>query len=329
MTARLLLDPLTVVRLVDDAVTAPSMHNAQPWHFVLRRGTATIELHGDPGRAMAHADPDHRALHLGCGAALFGLRVSAAHRGLRAQVLPLPDPADPWWFATVGFSASPEAGPDPAGLHPALRRRHSSRSPFGDEPVPAPVLAGLAAAARREGCRLTIPEPWHVRTVLELARDAEHREETDPVARAETAAWAHAGPGTGGRNDGVPVTAFGPRATAGNAAVRDFGRIRTVRGRSRATFEKDPQLALLTTDGDGPAAWLRAGQALHRVLLRATTDGLATSMTSHPLEWPQLRWAARDPLACAGHVQMVLRLGYGPPGTPTPRRPAAEVLEVR
>ncbi|MFI8100817.1 Acg family FMN-binding oxidoreductase [Streptomyces sp. NPDC086023] len=329
MPARLLLDPLTAVRLVDDAVTAPSMHNAQPWRFVLRTGTGTIELYGDPGRSMAHADPDHRALRIGCGAALFDLRVSAAHRGLLAQVPTGPHPADPWWYATVGFTTAPAADPALAGLHPALRRRHTSRFPFRDEAVPPAVLAGLTAAARTEGCRLTFPEPWHVRTVLGLARDAEHREETDPAARAETAAWVHTGPGTGGRTDGIPVTAFGPHATAGTATVRDFGRVRPVRGQAWATFEKDPRLALLTTDGDGPADWLRAGQALQRVLLRATADGLATSMTSQPLEWPELRWTARDPLAGRGHVQMVLRLGYGPPGAPTPRRPAAEVLEVR
>jgi hypothetical protein len=30
-----------------------------------------------------------------------------------------------------------------------------------------------------------------------------------------------------------------------------------------------------------------------------------------------------------GHVQMVFRLGYGPAGPDTPRRPLTQVLEVR
>jgi hypothetical protein len=35
----------------------------------------------------------------------------------------------------------------------------------------------------------------------------------------------------------------------------------------------------------------------------------------------------RDPESSMGFVQMVLRIGYGPQGPSTPRRPLAEVLE--
>ncbi len=54
-------DVSEVLPLIEDAVMAPSMHNAQPWRFVFQPDTGVIELHGDPGRAMPHADPDHRA----------------------------------------------------------------------------------------------------------------------------------------------------------------------------------------------------------------------------------------------------------------------------
>ncbi|MEW2418715.1 nitroreductase family protein [Streptomyces sp. NPDC046866] len=322
------LDAETAALLVGDAVTAPSMHNAQPWKFVFRPAAGAIDLHGDPERAMARSDPEHRALHLGCAAALFNLRVSAARKGLRPRVQLLPDASEPWLLAAVAFDApedEDEEGRGLAALYDALRRRHTSRHPFSEEPVPEALLDGLRAAARLEGCRLAVPDSWHLETVLELVRDAEHQEDMDPLVRAETAAWTT----DETRRDGIPAAAFGPRSSGGTAPVRDFGRAHPTPERDRAVFEKHPQLALLGTPGDGRADWLRAGQALERVLLQATADGLATSMTSQPLEWPQLRWTVRDPLASMGQVQMVLRLGYGPSGEPTPRRPVSEILDIR
>jgi hypothetical protein len=67
---------------------------------------------------------------------------------------------------------------------------------------------------------------------------------------------------------------------------------------------------------------------MERVLLLATLEGLATSLTSHALESPDLRWLARDPLTAMGYVQTVLRLGYGPQGPATPRRPVRQVLDI-
>ncbi|MFJ6779119.1 Acg family FMN-binding oxidoreductase [Streptomyces yangpuensis] len=345
------VDTDTAARLVADAVTAPSMHNAQPWRFLLHSATGTLELRGDPERAMTRTDPDHRALHLGCSAALFNLRVSAAWNGLGTHVALLPDPADPWLLATVVLGPPTEENHELAALHDVLRRRHTSRHPFGDERIAPALLDGLRAAARLEGCRLTVPDSGHTETVLALVRDAEHHEEMDPLVRAETASWTTGAPDpspttpptpapapratptaptTTARGDGIPAEAFGPRSSgAATAPVRDFGRARPVPGRGWAVFEQHPQLALLGTTTDTPADWLRAGQALERVLLRATADGLATSMTSQPLEWPELRWTVRDPLASMGHVQMVVRLGYGPSGAATPRRPVTEVLEIR
>ncbi|MFI1448856.1 Acg family FMN-binding oxidoreductase [Streptomyces virginiae] len=323
-------DPDTVIRLVGDAVTAPSMHNAQPWRFVFHVGSGALSLYGDGERAMTRTDPDHRSLHLGCAAALFNLRVSAARSGLPVRVQLLPDDAEPWLLATVTIDETADTDRESASLYDAIRRRHTSRYPFSEEPVSTELLDGLWTAARREGCRLTVPDTWHIDTVLGLVRDAEHREEIDPLARAETTAWTSpTRSASGTRPDGIPATAFGPRAAGGPAPVRDFGWANPIPDRGWAVFEKRPQLALLSTERDTRVDWLRAGQAMERVLLQATADGLATSMTSHPLEWPELRWTARDPVAAMGHVQMVFRLGYGPPGPDTPRRPLTEVLEVR
>lgn len=74
----------------------------------------------------------------------------------------------------------------------------------------------------------------------------------------------------------------------GRAVVRDFAGGQRINGREAAAFEKTPCLAVLGTQRDGRVDWLHVGQALERVLLQATLDGLATSLSSHALEWPEL-----------------------------------------
>ncbi|MFD8971385.1 Acg family FMN-binding oxidoreductase [Streptomyces sp. NPDC059593] len=326
MSTTALTRPL-VTSLIEDAVTAPSMHNAQPWKFVCRTDTGVIELHGDPMRGMPHEDPDHRALHLGCGAALFGLRVAAAHRGRHAAVRLLPHPEDHWHFADVQLHGADDVDRGLVALHTALSRRHTSRFPFTEERIPSEVIDGLRAAALLEGCRLVVPGDWHTDSVLEIVHDSERFEAADAAVRAEIAAWMRTGAsGEGSENEGIPSYAFGPRQYDVTSPVRDFDSPRQVPDRASARFEKRPQIALLGTVEDNAQQWLTAGQALHRVLLQATLDGLSNSLMSQPLEWSELRSVVRDPASKTGFVHMVIRLGYGPQGRATPRRPVSEVL---
>ncbi|MZD05195.1 nitroreductase [Streptomyces sp. SID5785] len=283
-----------VSTLVEAAVTAPSLHNAQPWRFVHRAASGTVELHGEP----APREPDRRALHLACGAALFGLRAAAAQEGVRAGVELLPDPADAWHLADVRLDGSgdpaPQADPaDGAGaaydglaeLAPALHERHAGRTPFTDERVPPELLDGLGASALIEGGRLVLPGGLPEESVRELVRASGAFEATD--------------------------------------------------GAAGQSFEEHPQLALLGTSGDTPADRLRAGQAMQRVLLQATLDGLSSSVLSPPEAWPGT-WpdgadgAAGDARAATGpptgRVQVLVRFGYGPRSPVAPRRPVTEVL---
>ncbi|MEV6146486.1 nitroreductase [Streptomyces sp. NPDC051992] len=339
MSAQALTDAV-VTELVADATAAPSMHNAQPWLFRYGHRSRTLALRADFERRMPEADPTGRALHVGCGAALLNLRVSAAHHGLDAATTLLPDPSDPVLLASVRLDDGPgvrlDDGPDASGgraeealraLHPAIANRHTSRYPFDEQAIPDDVRARLVRAARAEGADLVFLAGPHLETVLGLIRDAEGYDRGDPAREAEQEHWARYTK-TDAPVDGIPDYAFGPRDAAERATNRDFAGSVPVPGRAHVPFEHQPQLALLSTGGDRPADWLRAGQALERVLLTATLDAVSTSFATQPLEWPDLRWVLRDPVHGTGHPQMIIRLGYGPNGPRTPRRPLDRVLTI-
>jgi len=324
------LDEKTVTTLVAEATTAPSMHNAQPWRFRFVAGERLLQLRADPDRAMPRSDPGNRALHIGCGAALFNLRVAAVHASLVPRTHLLPDPQDPLLLASVQLADLSEAPQekDLWRLHPAIRQRRTSRHPFSERDIPEDIRATLQAAAAREGATLLFPGLWHVETLLALVHDAESRDLLRAEGNEDMVRWTRLGGEVDTAVDGVPAYAFGPRNRDGKAPVRDFSGRRSVPDRENAAFERTPHLALLGTRSDGPRDWLMAGQALERVLLESTLAGLSTSLTSHPLEDRELRLLARDPGSGVGHVQMVLRLGYGPKGPATPRRPVPDVLSI-
>jgi DNA-binding GntR family transcriptional regulator len=85
--------------------------------------------------------------------------------------------------------------------------------------------------------------------------------------------------------------------------------------------------AVLVTAADEPADWLRAGQALHRLLLHAASRWVFASLHSQLLELPALRVQIRTRLALPGAPQMLLQLGRAHTTAATPRRPPAEILD--
>ena len=120
--------------------------------------------------------------------------------------------------------------------------------------------------------------------------------------------------------DGVPAAALGSRPDRGPAPVRDLGRAAPATPLFTASYESHPQLAVLATARDDPADWLRAGQALQRVLLTATVCGLAASFLYQPIELHDMRQSATGWWPWPECPQIILRLGYGPRGAGSPRR---------
>jgi hypothetical protein len=128
------------------------------------------------------------------------------------------------------------------------------------------------------------------------------------------------------RRDGIPTEALGPLPKDPATPHRDLAPGRLIDSRGFAVFEHDPTLAVLTTTHDDREAWVVAGQALERVLLAATVEGLVATFANQPLEAPQLRWLVRNPDQPIGFPQMLLRIGYAPAAPATPRRPVEDVI---
>jgi len=313
-------------RLVDElvgaAVAAPSLHNAQPWRFLVRDGGSVIELSVDPARMLPAADPGGRAAHIACGAALFNLRLAAAMVGLRADIALLPDRGQPLLVAEVRLADTGQAAAWERELYAAIGRRQSNREPYSTRRVPPEVRVDLAAAASAEAAILHFLDRNEALRVRQLAADAELQLLADPAYRAEVARWV----GGAHNSDGVPDSALGPTSPEGGQPVRRFvpGHPAPVR---YERFEENPQLAVLSVRSGGARNWLAAGQALQRVWLTATSRGISCCPLTQPLETADA-WLVRDPRSGTEQPQMILRIGYGPPiPAGAPRRAVSDVID--
>lgn len=314
-----LIDDDVAVALVEAAAAAPSVHNSQPWQFLV--GERHVDVFADPDRHLRVADGSGRSLLISCGAAVLNLRVAADHLGFHPRVRLLPTPDDPTHVARVevdhrhGWAGSMDE------LYPAVWTRRTNRFPFRNRPVPRSSLSRMQDAVTVENAVLRVADdPAEIARLVALLHDADLAEVDE--SRAERAAWV----GTGSVVDGVPLTALGPRPADLHTPFRELGRPVDRTRRPWARFEAAPTLAVLSTMRDAPVDWVRAGQALQRALLVATNEGLAASFMNQPIEDQDLRWQVRSPLTGIGTSQMIMRLGFGVPVPATPRRPVADVL---
>jgi nitroreductase len=326
--------PADVLRFaVRYAVLAPSGHNTQPWLFHVEDDT--LELYADRTRALPVVDPDDRELVVSCGAALRTLRVVLAHLGHGVQVSRFPDGPDaPDSDLLARLTLTGETAPrDPAlaGLAAAVPRRHTNRLPFEDRPVPSTVVDALVTAAAADGAWLQVLDAEQREATAALVAEADREQMGSRSFRRELAAWVHGNHSL--RWDGMRGYGFGYadlKAAVGPLVLRTFDLGAGQAARDREIALGSPVLAVLGTDGDTPADWLTAGEALQHLLLVATDAGVSASYLDQAVEVPALRERLAEVTGRGGAPQLVLRLGYGRTSVrPSPRRPVADVLVDR
>jgi hypothetical protein len=310
--------------LIATAARAPSIHNSQPWGF--RIDGRGVELWCDP-RRKTRDDAIGREMLISCGAALFGLRLAVRSLGHQPEVLLLPDPSQLRLMARVGIGAAIGMNELEQRMLTAVSHRHTHRGAFLPEPLPPGLLAGLQNDALTEGATLAlVGQGLPYGRVARLAAAAARRADLDPRERAEIRSWTRS-PGDPAR-DGVPATALvaGPSAAGepGRLPQRDFD---LGRGQGLLPGGGAPPAvtAVLLTAGDRRADWLRAGQALQRLLLHAASAWVFASLYSQPLENAITRGLIRDQLALPGNPQLLLQLGRAASAPTTARRPVTEL----
>jgi hypothetical protein len=310
--------------LVAMAARAPSVHNTQPWRF--RAGTSTVQVLADPARRLPAADPAGREMLMSCGAAIFGLRLAVRQLGRIPVVTLLPDPHQPDLLAEVRLGRPAAVTADEWELLAAVPHRHTHRGPFAAEPLPDGLLAGLQHDAAAEGATLILIGEGGARQSLKhLVQAAARWQRRNPIFQAELRRWTR--PADSRSRDGVPARSYLaiPRHPDERLALRDFDLGRHT-GLLQAGGPPPSMTGVLITGADTPVDWLRAGQALNRMLIHAASRWVFADLNRQPMESPSVRALLRDRLTLPGMPQLLLEFGRAHAAAATARRPVADLL---
>ena len=306
------------------ATLAPSVHNTQPWRFVLTQGN--LEIHANWTRKLQVLDPTGRQLLISCGCALFNARVALAASGYDAVVERFPDPLRPDLLARLTVGDKTAEWLPIGALDAVIELRQTNRRRFADDPVPTDVVDSLVDAASAEGGMLfQITRPEDRLATARLSQIADREQNANPGYRAELRSWTSDDPR---RRDGVPALAV-PHVDAGandDVPIRDFDThgVGWLPVETRSSV--DQCLVLLGTLEDRQAAWLRAGEALEHVLLEITRQGYAASPLTQVVEIPRTRAQLREELGLDMNPHVLLRIGRAAKTPASRRRRLVDVL---
>lgn len=296
---------------------APSKHNTQPWHFVSREGS--LEVWADPLRALGRTDPARRELTISIGAAIRLAAVAARAAGydIALRLTPQGDDGPMAVMSEVGPRVAAE---EDGQLLAAVALRRTDRGPLDAEPLGPDLPFLLQSVVSAEGCSLRlVTTPGDRKTLAGLIQRADRLLLERGTVDEELTPWLRA-PGDS-RRDGVPAdhTRGAAASIRAEFVQRDYSVAGSTPAQDRAGRDC-PLVGVLCTPGDTTADWLRAGQALAAMLLRATVAGANASYLNQPIEHAAIRSELRDQLQLEGVGQLVVRLGRGGPVPPTPRR---------
>lgn len=326
------------MRALSYAVLAPNPHNRQPWQVDLSEPDIAT-LYCDLDRLLPETDPFERQIVIGLGCFLELARMAAAEDGRALTMEPFPDGApdqnlDTRPIARMRFGAPGSAVPDP--LFAQVLQRRSLKEPYDtSREVSEKNMSAIASVVPPSvKVEFTI-DPTRREDLRELTWAAHKLEVMTHRTNMESVDLMRIGKAEINANpDGIDIggSAFLDAAALAGLISRKELADPTSEGFKFGLdmYEEMMFTAMahlwLTTEGNTRIDQLNAGTAWIRTNMKATELGIGIHPLSQSLqeyvEMESLYEEVHMKLAAPGHrIQMLGRLGYGPPIPGGPRWP--------
>jgi hypothetical protein len=320
---------MNINELIHSATLAPSGHNAQPWTFSV--DSNVIRLFPDFSRRLPVVDPDDHALYISLGCALENLIIAANHNGLKSTVDYFP-PDEKNECLRVTFFQNGDSGDE--DLFNAIPVRQSNRSLYDQKMIPGDHVRKLTEVNLFDSVNIKTFETDHNETepIIELVKEGNRVQFSDQKFVEELLSWIRfTKKEVKSRNDGLTAEVMGfpfvPR-WLGRFILKTFAKPESEASKTEKQIRSSSLLMLFISKKNDKKHWVETGRSFQRVVLTATSLGLAHAHLNMPCEVETVRKKLSSHLGLSHDEQplLLIRFGYAKERPRSPRRPAEEVI---
>jgi len=322
-----MVDSQTIKDAVILACRAPSLHNSQPWRWILEGNRLQLFVKLD--RVVRRTDRSGREALISGGVVLDHLRVAMAAAGWRATVERFPNPNNLLHLASIDFSPMDFVSDRHRRRANAILVRRTDRLPFAALADWESVEPELREVVNSDAVRLDVIAEDLRPQLAQASQLTEALRLYDSTYHAELEWWTAAFEVA----DGIPHSSLVSAAESDRVDVGRAFPVTQHRERRAEVDEDHSKILVLSTYDESHYSVLRCGEALSALLLDATMAGLATCTLTHITELPASRGVVTELIGRDTIPQVLIRVGLTPAieeiPPPTPRRPIDDVFEDR
>lgn len=248
-------------------ILAPSIHNTQPWKFIIDKNI--LEIFPDWDFYLSTSDPKKRALYISLGTCVTNIESAANFFGFNTKVNFEKDCIKVIFNKTLGDRTL-------AKIAPAITKRYSNRLSYLNEPIPKEMLSRLESI-KIDGISIKISNEHSViDSAALLHQDAVKALANNKEFAKEMATWLRS---TNSKSyDGMPgfVAGFNQQQSIiGKFLIGKFPKMMNVLAKSgRDLILSSPVVGVIISPEDNLETSINVGRLYERLALTATSLGI-------------------------------------------------------
>jgi hypothetical protein len=297
-----------IIEVLSYARLAPSVHNAQPWRFIVNDHSVSIAA--APNRMLDSGDPTTRESWISFGICLEAILQAANGLGMTAEITHLQ--TDTFNDIIAIISIAPDGLEEQPAILQSIKDRQTYREKMESSEIPPDLIKNCQRSIEDlEGVSVFfMQDTSSIQRVGSFTFQAMSMALGNPDFRHELYRlvhynWSSSRVGMHGYTLGEGMLG----SIFGKLSIK-LGLGLTLKARHDQQRINDASaLVFVATKGDVPSFWLRAGRAYLRVALQITRSGLAQSTLAAPIEAANFHEDIEQMLHTSARLQTMLRIG--------------------